>query len=149
MAVKRRRLPPYATVIGPGTEITGDVRFQGCLHIDGKVTGEVVGQVEGGCALTLGASGVVEGNLTVAHVIVDGTVIGDVRASERAELASGARIEGTVYYGVLEMDEGAEVNGKLVHLDGADTLRLEYHRPEAPGEGARRGTDRADSEHTP
>lgn len=127
--MKRRRLPPYATVIGSGTEVTGDVRFQGCLHIDGRVTGDVVGQAEGGCALTLGAAGVVEGNLSVAHVILDGTVIGDVRASERAELASGARVEGTVYYGVLEMDEGAEVNGKLVHLDAAETLRLEHQRP--------------------
>jgi cytoskeletal protein CcmA (bactofilin family) len=145
MAVKRRRLPPYATVIGPGTEITGDVRFQGCLHIDGRVSGDVIGHADRGCALTLGTAGVVEGNLTVAHVILDGTVVGDVRAAERAELASGARIEGTVYYGVLEMDEGAEVNGKLVHLDGAETLRLEYQRSESSGEAAGGGADGTDS----
>mgnify|MGYP003573646028 FL=1 len=47
-------------------------------------------------------------------------MVGDVRAALRAELASGARIQGTVYYGLLEMDEGAEVNGKLVHIPDAE-----------------------------
>ena len=45
-------------------------------------------------------------------------MVGDVYANERVELAN-ARVSGTVYYRLLEMAMGAEVNGKLVHSEGA------------------------------
>jgi cytoskeletal protein CcmA (bactofilin family) len=67
--------------------------------------------------LTLGRSGVIQGNLDVAYVVLDGAVVGNVRASHRAELAPGARIDGDLYYGALKMAEGAEVNGKLLRID--------------------------------
>lgn len=129
--MNKGRLPPYATVIGAGTEILGNVRFRGGLHLEGRVVGDVTGQAEPGCALTLGASGVIEGNLTAAHVIIDGTVVGDVRASDRAELGTGARIQGAVFYGLLEMDEGAEVNGRLVHVAGANPPQLQQQSDDA------------------
>ncbi|MGA7983393.1 MAG: polymer-forming cytoskeletal protein [Chromatiaceae bacterium] len=125
---KKIRLPPYATIIGDGTEVTGDIRFAGGLHIDGKVVGDVSGLSTDECVLTVGRSGTVEGNLDVACVVIDGTVVGDVRAARRAELAAGARIEGTLHYGVLEMAEGAEVNGKLLHVEDVETPRLIYQR---------------------
>lgn len=81
---KRQRLPAYSSIIGEGTEITGKVRFVGVLHIDGKVVGDVSGQASDECALTLGESSVIEGNVDVAHVVLDGTVKGDVRATYRA-----------------------------------------------------------------
>ena len=117
MGKKRHRFPAYTSILGKGAQITGDICFAGGLHIDGKIVGDVTGQSAAGCGLTLGLGGIIEGDLDVSYVVIDGTVIGDVRASQRAELASGARIQGALYYGVLEMDEGAEVNGKLVHVD--------------------------------
>jgi cytoskeletal protein CcmA (bactofilin family) len=125
MSQKKERLPDYSTIIGKGTEIAGGMRFSGGVHIDGTVAGDVKGV--DGCALTLGRSGVIQGDLDVAHVVLDGTVIGDVRASSRAELAFGARIEGNVYYGVLEMAEGAEVNGKLLRIDEVALVEEELH----------------------
>lgn len=127
MRKKIERFPGYATIIGQGTEVEGHIRFSGGLHIDGKVTGDVCGQSEEGCALTLGKTGTVEGNLDVAHVVLDGRVVGDVRAARRAQLAPGARIEGALYYGVLEMVEGAEVNGRLLHIADAVGPKLLDH----------------------
>ena len=126
MRKKKLRFPPYATIIGKGTEVIGEVRFDGGLHVGGKVVGNVTGDAEQECAITLGGEGVIEGNLDVPYAVLGGTVIGDVRASRRAELTSGARVEGTLYYGLLEMDEGAEVNGKLVHVDDMAPLRLGF-----------------------
>ena len=122
MAKKRHRLPDYVTIVGEGTEVAGGVRFIGGMHIDGTVVGDVTGRSEDGCALTLGRSGTIQGNIDVAHVVLDGAVIGDVRASQRAELASGARIEGDLYYGDLVMAVGAKVNGKLLTLDQVQAL---------------------------
>lgn len=128
---RKNRLPDYSTIIGEGAEIEGDIRFCGGIHIDGKVIGDVSGMSEDGCALTLSRSGVIQGDLEVAHVVLDGTVIGDVRASNRAELAPGARIEGDLYYNALEMMEGAQVNGKLLHVDQGQPPRLTLQGAEA------------------
>jgi len=118
----KKRLPDYSTIIGQGTEIDGAIRFCGGIHIDGKVVGDVSGMSMEGCALTLARSGVIQGDLDVAYVALDGAVIGDVRAAYRAELASGARIEGDLYYGDLEMAQGAKVNGQLYCIDERQPL---------------------------
>ena len=137
--------PDYRSVIGPGTEVTGSISFDGGLHLDGRIVGDVTGRrSESGApasAISIAATGVVEGNLDVPHVVIDGTVYGDVRAAQRAELASGARIRGTLFYGALEMDRGAEVDGKLVPLDAAVASESREDRggPPAPDESAEEG----------
>lgn len=115
---KKFRFPPYETLIGKGTQIEGDLRFVGGLHIDGHVLGNVIAGIAptGEAAVTLSATGVIQGNLESPYVVLDGRVEGDVHASERALLASGARILGSLYYGALTIDDGARVRGGLVHL---------------------------------
>lgn len=116
---KKFSFPPYETLIGKGTQVEGNVRFVGGLHIDGHVLGNVIAGIAptGEAAVTLSATGVIQGNLESPFVVLDGRVEGDVHASERALLAAGARISGTLYYGALTIDDGAEVQGGLVHLD--------------------------------
>lgn len=121
---KRFRSPKITTVIGKGTAIEGNVRFTGGLHVDGVIKGNVISEVEDERAtLTLSEEGVVEGNVRVANVMLNGAVIGDVVASNRVELAPKARITGTVTYALLEMEMGAEVNGKLIHAEEAEPLQ--------------------------
>jgi cytoskeletal protein CcmA (bactofilin family) len=137
MPKKRPRFPAYATLIGKDTEICGGIRFMGGLHVDGKVTGDVIGLSDEGCAVSVGQSGVIAGNVDVAFVVIDGSITGDVRAVHKAELASGAKIQGAVCYGALKMAEGAEVNGKLSCVDRDEASRP----PQAEG-----GQDEAESE---
>ncbi|MEW5755267.1 MAG: polymer-forming cytoskeletal protein [Pseudomonadota bacterium] len=103
------------SLIGAGTEIRGDVIFSGGLHIDGKVKGNVLSDNSPDAAVIVSNQGVVEGEVRVAHVVLNGVVKGDVYSSESIELASEARVEGNVYYNLLEMAMGAAVNGQLVH----------------------------------
>jgi len=114
---KRFKPPKVSTVIGQGTVITGDVEFTGGLHLDGAVKGNVNGDRDSGSTLTVSEQGQVEGDVWVENLILNGHVIGDVHATERAELAPNARVSGTVFYSLLEMAMGAEVNGKLVHSE--------------------------------
>lgn len=115
---KKFKFPPYDTLIGKGAEVQGNLRFIGGLHIDGTIRGDVIAEIAptGDAAVSLSATGIIDGNLESPYVVLDGKVRGDVRAYERALLAAGARIEGSLYYGALTMDDGAEIRGGLVPL---------------------------------
>lgn len=115
--IKRFKAPKVATVIGQGTVIRGDVVFGGGLHLDGGIIGNVHGEPDSQSTLTVSEQGTIEGDVRVDNLILNGMVKGDVYANARVELATNARVTGTVYYRLLEMAMGAEVNGKLVHTE--------------------------------
>lgn len=110
------------TLIAPSAQIRGDIEFTGGLHVLGKVIGSITVTGDGG-RLVIGESGCVEGEIRVPKVVINGRVEGDVHATEHLELAEKAVIEGNVYYALIEMVMGAQVNGKLVR-QGADRKHL-------------------------
>ena len=110
------------SLIGQNTEIRGDVVFSGGLHVDGKIKGNVISEEGQGSVLTLSERGIIEGEVKVGNVVLNGTIIGDVYALEHIELASEARVNGNVYYSLIEMAMGAEVNGNLVHRAEAESV---------------------------
>lgn len=103
------------TLIGQNTRMTGDIEFAGGLHIDGIVNGNIVANQSTQCVLRISDKGLVEGNVNVPHVVLNGTVKGDVIANEKVELGTSARVIGNVYYSLIEMAMGAEINGQLIH----------------------------------
>ena len=107
------------TLVGHSTRIEGDMVFGGGFHLDGRVTGNVRAEGEGLSILTVSESGCIKGSVEVAHVVLNGTVKGDIAARERVELGPKARVYGNVYYSVIEMAMGAEINGKLIHSPSA------------------------------
>jgi cytoskeletal protein CcmA (bactofilin family) len=103
------------TLIGSGTRIIGDVQFSGGFHVDGHIKGNVDAPPDSGATLSVSDGGVIEGSVAVPNVILNGTVKGDILAHDRVELGATARVTGSVYYGLIEMEMGAEINGKLIH----------------------------------
>ncbi len=105
------------SLIGAGTLIEGNIRFTGGLRIDGEVKGSVEA-ADGASASTLVLSeqARVEGSVTVAHLVSNGTVVGPVKVSESLEMQSRARIVGDVEYALIEMHQGAVIEGRLVRL---------------------------------
>lgn len=115
--LKANKLPRISTVIGKGTEIVGDVRFEGGLHVDGRVVGSILATDDDKNTLVLSEIGYVEGDVRVPNAVLNGEIHGDVYASNRVDLVSKARVHGTVYYKYLEMMIGAVVNGQLIRAD--------------------------------
>jgi cytoskeletal protein CcmA (bactofilin family) len=103
------------SLIGSSTSIQGDVHFKGGLRIDGHVKGNVVAEVGQTSVLVISESAKVEGEVRVAHLVVNGEISGNVFSSELLELQPKARITGDVNYKALEMHSGALVSGKLTH----------------------------------
>ncbi|MCW9058587.1 MAG: polymer-forming cytoskeletal protein [Gammaproteobacteria bacterium] len=112
---KKHKSARIDTIIGQHTVLEGDIHFTGGLHVDGKVKGNVIADGGSDAVLTLSEQGSIEGEVRVPDVMLNGTVRGDVHATERVELAARARVTGNVYYHLIEMAMGAEVNGNLVH----------------------------------
>ena len=102
------------TLIGRSARIQGDVEFSGGLHIDGQVTGNVRVVPGGTASVSVSEHGVIEGSVEAPHVVLNGTVNGDIVASERVVLGAKARVRGNVSYGVIEMALGAEITGRLI-----------------------------------
>lgn len=109
------------TLIGRQTEMLGDVRFSGGLHIDGKIIGKVIATADKGATLSVSEAGIIEGDVRAPKVVLNGTVHGDVVSSENLTLGTRARISGSVYYKNIEMMSGAVINGQLIH-EGDDTM---------------------------
>jgi cytoskeletal protein CcmA (bactofilin family) len=128
---KKRHPTKIDSLIGPNTRVLGDVCFSGGLHVDGTVKGNVYSNGQESAVLTVSDHGTIEGEVRVPYVILNGVVLGDVHAREHIDLAAKARVQGDVHYGLMEMAMGAEVNGKLVHTEGAGApLALDHVAPE-------------------
>jgi len=106
------------TLLGKAATLNGDLEFSGGLHLDGRVNGNVRGNASDGGALSVSESGFIEGSVEVTSIVMNGTVNGDMHARERLVLGGKARVNGNVYYGVIEMAPGAVITGKLIPLTG-------------------------------
>jgi cytoskeletal protein CcmA (bactofilin family) len=104
------------TLLGKTASLNGDLEFSGGLHLDGRVNGNVRSNAEDGGALSVSESGVIEGNVEVTNIVMNGTVNGDMHARDRLVLGGSARVNGNVHYGVIEMAPGAVITGKLIPL---------------------------------
>lgn len=149
MLFKNRRKSGSAqvdTLVGPYTTVEGNMRFSGGLHVEGTVRGNVYADdAERPSILILNESGRIEGEVNVPRVVINGCVEGDVHSSDRVELAAKARVTGSVYYNLIEMAMGAEVNGNLIRRS-SEKPRLEYlGSRERPVEPSDAGATKANS----
>lgn len=126
-ANKRRMLDSMgdpATIIGRGTEFTGEFRGHGHILVCGAVRGDSA--LDGSVTVAEGARW--HGALAATDIIVAGEVEGDVSASDRVEIRPTARIRGSVTAGRIAIGEGAVVDGELRTSVSAHLHRFEEKR---------------------
>jgi len=104
------------TLISPDTVVVGDLHFSGNLDIEGLVQGNIVAQPGMDALVRVVGKGRVEGEIRAPSVIINGMVQGDVHSSKHLELAAKGRVQGNVFYTLVEMAAGSEVNGSLTHV---------------------------------
>ena len=124
------------TLVSSDTTVVGDLHFAGNLDIEGLVQGNVVAKPGKDALVRVVGEGRIEGEIHAPLVVINGKVKGNVHCTDRLELAEHARVEGNVFYVLLEMAVGAEVNGNLTHVDpppkAARTRKAQAKSP--PGE---------------
>ena len=123
----KKKQPPLKTLIGEGSQITGDVAFIEGLRIDGQVTGNVHAGQDQASILVISETAKVVGEIVADHIVINGSVKGPVHARLMLELQPKARIEGDVQYTALVMHQGALITGQLRPILTAEekpTLKL-------------------------
>jgi cytoskeletal protein CcmA (bactofilin family) len=116
--------------VGSTTVVSGDAEFKGMLRIDGHFTGRV--RSEKG-SLIVSAGGVVEANIEVASAKINGTVNGDIVATERVEFGRSARVRGNIQTPALVIDDGAIFEGtcRMRKAEPAKSTKAEESRAAA------------------
>ncbi len=109
----KKKQPPIRSLIAPGSDIQGNMKFTDGLRIDGSVHGDIRANEDHPSLLVVSESALVQGEIHADHVIINGRVNGTVYASELLELQPKANIEGDVHYKALEMHQGAVISGQL------------------------------------
>ena len=95
------------TLLGKGSEFEGKLTFEGQVRIDGKFNGQIVTKD----VLVIGDGARVQAEINAGTVIINGTVEGNVKASQLIELHSPARVKGTLETPALTVDRGVLFEG--------------------------------------
>ncbi len=103
--IKEGRLSGF---VGNGTVLTGETNFQAMLRVDGHLTGKVASDSG---TLIIGSTGRVDANILVAAAMINGTVNGDIVATEKIELGRTARVVGNIKSPRLLIEDGAILEG--------------------------------------
>ncbi len=131
--IKEGRLSGF---VGHGTTLTGETQFHAMLRVDGHLIGTV--SSESG-TLIIGTNGQVDANIAVAAAMINGTVNGDIYASEKLQLGRTARVLGNIHSPRLIVEEGAILEGSCsmlkareVQEEEAVAAAIQYEQPSIP-----------------
>ncbi len=97
------------TLIGKEGEFSGKLVFQGCVRIEGRVSGEVMSDD----ILVIAEGAEVDAKISVGTLIVLGGVLrGDVRAARSVEIYKPSRVYATLETPELALEKGATFEGR-------------------------------------
>jgi len=96
------------TLLGRGATFEGKLTFDGTVRIDGRFKGEVFSDD----TLVIGEGAHVEAEIDIGEVIIQGTVVGNVKAKRSIEIHAPGRVKGDVHTPVLQIDKGVVFEGR-------------------------------------
>ena len=109
VAARRRQEAHGLSIVAPDLVVTGDLKADGVIRVEGQVSGNV----EAGGQILLSEGGVIQGDLRTREAVIAGEVRGSITASERVEVQATASVEGDILTPRLLMQEGGRVNGAV------------------------------------
>lgn len=115
-------VPPPDTTIGVGSSFRGTLMVAGTLRIEGELEGDILNCER----LEIGEHGLMRADIEVKEAVIQGRVLGNVRALGMLEMKAGARVEGDVSAVSVIMEPGVFFNGRCTMLEtGADAVHLD------------------------
>jgi cytoskeletal protein CcmA (bactofilin family) len=97
-----------STLLGRGSEFEGKLTFEGTVRIDGCLKGEVFSDD----VLVVGEGAVVEAEIDIGEIIIQGTVKGNIKAQRSVEILAPGKVKGDITTPALQIDKGVIFDGR-------------------------------------
>ncbi|MBE7453412.1 MAG: polymer-forming cytoskeletal protein [Kofleriaceae bacterium] len=97
-----------STLLGRGTTFEGKLTFEGTVRIDGKLKGSVFSDD----VLIIGEGAHVEAEIDIGEIIIQGTLVGNVRAKRGIEVLAPGRVKGDLTTPSLQIEKGVIFEGR-------------------------------------
>lgn len=120
-----------ASTISAGLKIKGEITGTSDLTIDGETQGKV--RLTNG-RVTVGPSGRVIADIDAREIVVNGTVQGNLKATDSVRLGSSGQVEGSILTARIGIDDGARLRGNV------EMIRAGHTQDSAPTQAARAAT---------
>ena len=101
-------LGEITTLLGRGATFEGKLTFEGTVRIDGRFKGEVFSDD----VLVIGEGAHVEAEIDIGEVIIQGTVVGNIKAKRSIEIHAPGKVKGDLHTPVLQIDKGVVFEGR-------------------------------------
>ena len=105
--------------LGSGTVLEGTFSFEGIVRMDGTFRGDIIS----GETLVIGSTAVMDCNIKVKNVEINGEIRGSIIASQRIDLHSSAKVYGSIEAPIITMEDGA-------FFDGVCKMVIENNSPD-------------------
>lgn len=107
------------TLLGKGSEFEGKLTFEGTVRVDGKLSGEVFSDD----VLVVGEGAEVKAEIDVGEIIVQGTIIGNIRAKRSVEIHGPGKVRGDITTPSLQIDRGVVFEGRC-YMEGVTETKM-------------------------
>ena len=109
------------TILGKGSSITGDLRINGFVRLDGDIDGNL--ETDGN--VIIGDNARIRGDVKAKSVIISGIVVGNIIAQEGIKILSEAAVLGDVISRKVQIDDKATFNGKCIYIKDEELFEKE------------------------
>lgn len=107
------------TLIGPGSFVSGDIKINGFIRIDG----DIKGKIESSSNIIIGERAKIQGNITASSIVVGGIVLGDITAPKGIKLLSTSVVIGDIMTKSLQIEDDVIFNGHCISLSNEEEFK--------------------------
>lgn len=107
------------TLIGPGSFVSGDIKINGFIRVDG----DIKGKIESSSNIIIGERAKIQGNITASSIVVGGIVLGDITAPKGIKLLSTSVVIGDIMTKSLQIEEDVIFNGHCISLSNEEEFK--------------------------
>ena len=112
------------TFIGPGSVISGDIRGNGFMRVDGDIDGNL----ETNGSIIISEKARIRGNVTSKAAIIGGIGISDVCASESVRLLTSSAVIGDIVTRRIQIEDKVIFQGHCIAVDDESSFNEKTER---------------------
>ena len=112
------------TLIGLGSFISGNLKINGFIRIDGDVDGHIETQSN----VIVGDSARIKGNISAKSIVIGGIVLGNITAPKGIKLLSNSVVIGDLTTQNLQIEDNVIFNGHCISLSNEEEYKASAQR---------------------